>query len=283
MRQILDQKIRQGINSGANTYFIVLAFKLVDKKDQTTGASHKLLIFRAVMPAHGHFVDFARHHSGLEQFVGGVKIEIVGRNNMPKRFIQICLNDLVDHAELIAELTVRACLIQNPQRVFPKTTAHRQNGIILGEIGYVILPVSNGCARQMPGNFAQVGLHYLFNGHFGFRLLGQNNLANDRIYICIGKFHPDGETPLKFLQVTGAGYCCLTGANKKQFAANILAAGFHSLLNSNRALTIFSDILLYLVKHYKGQRELTILCQGLLNSLEHIIAGNIVHIRIQII
>ncbi len=64
---------------------------------------------------------------------------------MSDRIIQIGLNDFMNHAELIAQLTVGSGLIKNPQGVLPKTTAHRQNRVILGEMGNVILPMTNGC------------------------------------------------------------------------------------------------------------------------------------------
>ena len=80
------------------------------------------------------------------------------------------------------------------------------------------------------GDLAQVGLHDLFDGRFCFRLLCQNDLTNDRIDVCIGKFHTDGKPRLELFQVAGAGHGRLAGADKEQFAANVLAAGFHRLL-----------------------------------------------------
>ena len=122
-------------------------------------------------------------------------------------------------------------------------------------------PVLNGRARQMPGDLALVGLHDLFNVRLGFRLLDQNDLTNDRIDIGIGEFHADGETPFKFLQVAGAGHGRLTGANEEQFAANVLATGFHHFLDIDGALTVFTDVLLHLVEHHQRQREFAILRQ----------------------
>ena len=202
---------------------------------------------------------------------------------MAQGLTQVGLNDLVNHAELVAELTVGSGLIHHPQGVFPETTAHRQNGIVLGEMRNVVLPVTDGRARQMPGDLAQVGLHDLLNGRLGFRLLGQNDLTDDRVDVGIGEFHADGETTFEFLQVAGAGHGGLTGADEEQFAANVLAAGFHRLLDVDGALAVFTDVLLHLVKHHQRQREFAVLRQRLANGLEHVVAGDVLNVGVEIV
>ena len=178
-------------------------------------------------------MDLAGQDARLQQLVGRIKIEIVSRNNTSQRFVEIGLNDLVNHTELVAELTVGSGLIQHPEGVFPKTATHRKNRIILGEESNVVLLMADGCACQVSGDLAQIGLHDLLNGRLGFRLLGQNDLTNDRIDIGIGEFHADGETSFELLQVAGTGHGRLTGADEEEFAANVFAAGFHRLLDIN--------------------------------------------------
>jgi hypothetical protein len=122
--------------------------------------------------------------------------------------------------------------------------------------------MADGGAGQVPGDFAQVGLHDLLDGRLGFRLLGQNDLTNDRIDIGIGEFHADGETALELFQVAGAGDGGLTGADEEQFAADVFAAGFDHLLDVDGALAVFADVLLNLVEHDQGQGEFAILRQA---------------------
>ena len=131
LRKIFYQQVGQGINGGFNAKLLVLAAKFVDQKNQATGTGHEFFVICAFTPGDGFFMHFARQYTRLEQFVGRVKIKIVSRDNMPQGFIQVGLNNLVDHAELVAELAFGASLIQNPKCVFPKTATHGQNGIVL--------------------------------------------------------------------------------------------------------------------------------------------------------
>jgi hypothetical protein len=65
------------------------------------------------------------------------------RNHMPQRCLQVGLNDLVDHAELVAELAVGTGLVEHAQGMFPEAASHRQVRLFLGEIRYVVLPVAD--------------------------------------------------------------------------------------------------------------------------------------------
>ncbi|MBA7555668.1 hypothetical protein ES705_48348 [subsurface metagenome] len=65
---------------------------------------------------------------------------------MADQCIQICLDDFMNHTELISKLTVRAGLIEHPKSVFPESAAHRQDGIVLGEVLNIHLPVTDSCA-----------------------------------------------------------------------------------------------------------------------------------------
>ena len=283
MGEILDEEVGEGVDGGLDTDFVVLAAKLVGQKNQAAGAGHELFVFCALAPADRFLMNLARQDACLEQLVGGVEVEVVGRDNMPQWVIQIGLNDLVRHAQLVAELAVGAGLIQDPEGVLPETAAHWQDGIVLGKMGNVLLAVANGRARQMPGDFAQVGLHDLLDGRFGFRLFRQNDLANDCIDVGIGEFHADGEATFEFFQVAGTAHGCLTSTDEQEFAADVFAASFHRLLDVDGALAVFADVLLHLIEHDEGQGEFATFGQGLANGFEHVIAGDVLHVGVEIV
>ncbi len=128
---------------------------------------------------------FSRQDTCLQQFVGRIEIEIICRHHITHFLVHIGLDDLVDHAQLIAQLAVSTGLIQDPQAVIPETTAYGQDGIVLREVGYVILAVADCCAIQVTCNLSHVCLHHSFDDWFGFRRLGQDDLADDCINIGI--------------------------------------------------------------------------------------------------
>ena len=70
---------------------------------------------------------------------------------MAQGFIKVSLDNLVNHAELVTELAVGSGPIQDPEGVLPETAAHRQDGIVLGEMRNVVLSVTDACTCQMPG------------------------------------------------------------------------------------------------------------------------------------
>ena len=167
--------------------------------------------------------------------------------------------------------------------MFPKATTHRQDGIVLGEKGRVLLPVSQRRARQVPGNLAEIGLHDLFDGLRGFRFFGENHLADHRVHIGVGELHAHGEAAFQPPQIAGPGHGGLTGADEQQTAAKVLAAGFHEFLHLVGASAVSADVLLHLVQHDQGQRELAVLGQGLAHGLEHLVAGHVVPVGIEVV
>src|SRR5690606_35484541 len=167
--------------------------------------------------------------------------------------------------------------------VFPETSANRQDGIILWEVGQVILTVAEGGPGQVPGNFPQVGLHDLLNGGLGFRVLGQDDLSDNGIHISVRELNADGETALKLFQVTGAGNGGLTGTNEQELATKVLAARFHHFLYGDGTLAVLANELLNFVQNDQRQREFALLCQSLANGLEHVVTGDVLNVRVQVV
>jgi hypothetical protein len=58
--EVFHQKIRQGIDGGANADFVIATGELVDEEHQTTGAGHEALVIRAFDPNHGFLMHLAR-------------------------------------------------------------------------------------------------------------------------------------------------------------------------------------------------------------------------------
>ena len=104
---------------------------------------------------------------------------------MPNRCIQVGLYDLVNHAELIAKLTVSAGLIQHTKSILPEPATHRENRIVMCKVPDIILAVPNVSTGKMTRYFSEVGLHDLFNRRNRIRFLGQDHLSNDRINIGV--------------------------------------------------------------------------------------------------
>ena len=104
---------------------------------------------------------------------------------MPDWCIQVGLYDLVNHAELIAKLTVSAGLIQDTKSILPEPATHRENRIVMCKVLNIILSVSNVSTRKMTRYFSEVGLHDLFNCRNRIWFFGQDYLSNDRINIGV--------------------------------------------------------------------------------------------------
>ena len=189
----------------------------------------------------------------------------------------------MNHAELVAQLTVGARLIEDAQRVFPEPPPDRQDGIVLGEIRHVVLAMPNAGAGQMPGNFAKVRLHDLLDLADGVRLLGENHLSDDGVHIGVREFDADREAAFQLLEVRGARDCCLTRADEEQFAGDVLAAGFDYLLDFERPLAVFANVLLNFVEHDQGEREFPVPGQRLANRLQHVVAADVLNERVEIV
>ena len=112
--KVLDHQIGDGIDGRLYADLIIATGQLVDQKNKTTCTRRQLPIFRALYPTHCLFVDFAGQNSGLKQFISRIKIDIVAFDDITQSSIQIRLDGLMDHTELVAELTVCACRVQNP-------------------------------------------------------------------------------------------------------------------------------------------------------------------------
>src|SRR6218665_1729776 len=200
------------------------------------------------------------------------------RGRMRDRCIHIGLDDLVDHRELVAQLAVGAGLVQHAQSVLPKATAHRQDRVVLREELNVVGAVADGGAGQVARDLAQVGLHHLFDRCLGFGLLGQDDLADHGIDVGVRQLNANGEAAFELFEVRCAGHGGLTGADEQHLGADVFAAGLNHFLHVNGALAVFADVLLHLVEHYQGEGELAVAGQRLANGLEHVAAGDVLHI-----
>ena len=65
---------------------------------------------------------------------------------MPESLLQICLDSLMHHSQLVSELALSAGLIQHAQGILPEASSNRQKRIILDEEIDVILPMTDGRA-----------------------------------------------------------------------------------------------------------------------------------------
>ena len=92
----------------------------------------------------------------MKKFVGRIQEEIVCRDDGTDWGIQIGLNGLVDHTQLIAQLTVRAGLVEGSEGVFPEAPSHRQYRVVLGKDLHVGLVVADGGSGEVSGDFTHV-------------------------------------------------------------------------------------------------------------------------------
>ena len=112
--QVRHHQVSDGVGGCLDAEFVIAGGDLIDQEDETARASKQLLVRRAFDPAHRFFVDLARQDPGLQQFVGGIEIQVVGGNDVGYSVVEIGLDDLVSHAQLIAKLAVGAGLIREP-------------------------------------------------------------------------------------------------------------------------------------------------------------------------
>jgi hypothetical protein len=143
--------------------------------------------------------------------------------------------------------------------------------------------VTDGGAGQVARDLAQVGLHHLFDRCLGFGLLRQDDLTDHRIHIGIGQLHAHGESAFELLEVGGAGDGGLAGADEEHLGADVLAARLDGFLHVDGALAVFADVLLDLVEHHQGEGELAVAGQRLFDGLEHVAAGDVLHIGVEVV
>ena len=283
MGEVFHQQVGQGVDGGANADLVVAAGQLVDEKHQAAGPGHQALVIGALGPDHGLLMHLARQDARLQQLVGCVEVEVVRRHDAADRCIQVGLDDLVDHRELVAQLAVGAGLVQHAQGALPEAAAHRQDGVILREELDVVAAMPDGGAGQVTRDLTQVGLHHLFDRCLGFGLLRQDDLADHRVHIGIRQLDAHGKAAFELLEVGGAGDSGLAGADEEHLGADVLAAGLDHFLHVDGALAVFADVLLYLVEHHQGEGELAAAGQRLANGLEHVAAGDVLYIGVQVV
>ncbi len=75
----------------------------------------------------------------------------------------------------------------------------------------------------------------------------------------------------------------MAGADEEHLGADVLAAGLDHFLHIDGALAVFADVLLYLVEDHQGEGELAASGQRLAHGFEHVAAGDVLHIGVQVV
>ena len=113
---------------------------------------------------------------------------------------------------------------------------------------------------QLAGDLAQMGLQHLFQLRLGRGFFLQDDLTDHRLDIGIGQLNWNLETTEQTLQIRHTRQGALAGGNKQQLVLEdgVLAAGFYHFLDLVRLVGIRADVLLHLIEHHQGERELTL-------------------------
>ena len=201
----------------------------------------------------------ARQYTRLQQFVGGVEVEIIGGNDAADLGVEVGLNHPVNHAQLVSQLAFGAGLVKHSECLFPEPAANGKDRIVLREVGDVVLAVADAGARKMARDFAEVLLHHRFDRLNAVGTLGQDHLTNDRFDVGVGQFDTDREPAFESFEVGCAGDCGLAGADEQQFAADVFAASLDRFLNVHRPLRVAADELLDFVENNQCQGKQIVL------------------------
>ena len=127
---------------------LLLSASLLIRKTSPQARASSCCSRRAIAPAHRLLVDFARQDARLQQPVGRVEVEIVGGHDIADRLVEVGLNRLVHHAQLVAQLAVGAGLVKHAQALLPEAAAHRQDRVILRKAGDIVLAMAERRAGQ---------------------------------------------------------------------------------------------------------------------------------------
>ena len=192
--------------------------------------------------------------------------------------VGVRLYSLVNDSELVAELSRRPRHVHRPKHPLPKPPPHRQQGEV-GHVGSIVLGAGfNFGAGQMAGDFSVVCGNDLFDGGCLVRLLGRDDLADDRLNVGVAELDRHAETVAEFLKLGRTAEGRLAGSEDEHPAVELFAARFDDFLDLETAVTIVADELLDFIEHNQGAGQLAIDREGFAQGLKHIVNGDVLHV-----
>ena len=218
---------------------------------------------------------FLRQLGGRDQVGGNLVVEEVARDHMAQRRVGRVQHRLVNHAQLAAQLRHGARGVDGAQHALPEATADRQQRIVRGQHVFILGDMLQLGAAQMARDFAQIVAPDMLHLGLCRGLLGQDDLAGDVLDVPVAQHHLHRKTPHQALQVGHAGQRRLAGAHEEQLAVEVLGQGLGDLLHLEGFFCVGADVLLDLVEHDQGQRELAIFGQRGFDGRDHLLAGDV--------
>jgi len=274
------QQVGQGLLGGLQADVECrIGGQLVDEVDELEQLGLEL----AVCVTGSKTLDVLEHLFGQlgcgDQVGGNLVVKKVARDHMAQRRICGGQHRLMHDAQLAAQLRHRSGCVDSAQNAFPEAAAHRQQRVVRRHHVFVVGDVLQLGAAQVAGDFAEVGAPDMFYLGLGRGLFGQDDLAGDVLDVPVAQHHLHRKAAHQALEVGHARQRRLAGAHEQQLAVEVLGQGLGDFLHLEGFFRVSADVLLHLVQHYQGQRELAIDGQRGFDGRGHLLTGDVGNLR----
>ena len=274
---VVDHKIGQRVGVGADAEIrAFLPRQLPDQEDQPAEVALQSPLAAVVIELLDTGVELVQQHSGADQARRQRVEEIAAGNGRPERAVGHVRERVVQDAQLRTELAVTAGGIDGLEARLPEAPPRAEQRIVGDPVGRVLGPRRHPSALQVTGDLARMRLEHPVDLGTRARPLVQEHLAGHRLDVGIGQLDRDPEAVPEPQQRRRAGReRRLPGAHEHDAAVELGLHRLGHLRQSGRPILSLVDVLLHLVEHQDGMRQLPVVRQRLPRGLDELVGRDV--------
>ena len=190
---------------------------------------------------------------------------------------------LVHDAQLGAEHAGLASTVDGAQRELPEAPSGRQQWVVGHEIGLVGRLGSELGAAEVLVDLAAHRVEGRLEDGYVFGLLAEHDLTDDGLHVGGAQPDLDGKAIEELLKSRASTELVLTCCNDEKLTLIAVTAALHEQLHVHGLGVVVVDVLLHLVEHDEGERQLAagrrLETQHIVHDVEHLVVGDVLRRR----
>ena len=237
----------------------ILPGQLPDQEHEAAQVGAQRALRRAIVELRDAGVDLVEKHVRAHQ-VGGERAEqIAGRNHGSQGLLRNLLERVVQDPELGTELALRTRRVGGLEACLPEAPAGSQKRVVAHMVVAVLGAHRQTRPVQVSRHLARVVFEHLLDGRSRRGALPQQHLARDRLHLGVGELDGRAEAVAEPLQrLRARGKRGLARGDEEHAAVEPRLKRLGKLGDGRRAVLRLVDVLLHLVEHEDGRRDLAL-------------------------